>query len=88
MTAQPSEHTHHKTSTFALAALGLLAVVALVAAMAWVVQGQVQQAEVLRAQWQGSASASKGMPADTERRSAAQVARSGSGLIAASFDRP
>ena len=88
MTAQPSENTIQRKTTVALAAFGLLAVAALIAALVWVVQGQVQQAEVLRAQWQGSARASKAMPADIERRSPAQVSRNGSGLMAASFDRP
>lgn len=88
MTAQPSEHTTHRNATVTLAAAGLLAVVALMATLVWVVKGQVRQAEVLRAQWQGSASASKPMSTNIERRSPAQLPRNGGGLMAASFDRP
>ena len=88
MIAQHSEHTTHRSAGVILVVLGLLAVAALMAAMAWVVQGQVQQAEVVRAQWQGSTRASRVMPADGERGSPAQVSRNGNGLMAASFDKP
>ena len=87
MTAHPSEHTSHRTATVVLAALGLLAVAALMAAMVWVVQGQVQQAEVLRAQWQGSVRTSKVMSADNDR-AAGMATRQGSGLMATSLNRP
>lgn len=87
MTAHPSEHPPYRHATVLLAALGLLAVAALMGAMAWVVQGQVQQAEVLRAQWQGPARVAKVMPNDNERLSGV-AARQGGGLMAASLDRP
>ncbi|MFM9902770.1 MAG: hypothetical protein ACKVOT_17285 [Polaromonas sp.] len=88
MTAQSSEHTTHRTGTVALVLVGLLAVAALMAAMVWVVQGQVQQAEVLRAQWQSPARTPTAAPADMARGAAAPVARTGGGLMSASFDRP
>ena len=53
MTTDRPDNRTDASGTWVWAALGVLAIAALIAAIVWVVQGQVQQAQVLRAQWQG-----------------------------------
>ena len=94
MTAIPPQHPTDSSAHWAWALLGMVAVAALIAAMVWVVQGQVQQAQVLRAQWQGTPRAVQSAQADPEQNLAglqvSTVARpvGRSGIMAASFDRP
>ncbi len=94
MTAHPPEHSTDSPTHWAWAAFGVMAVAALIAAMVWVVQGQVQQAQVLRAQWQGTPRAVQAAHADPERNAAASQAGAAArpvgsnGVMAASFHRP
>ena len=94
MTTQQSDTSTHRSNTWWLAALGTLAVAALMAAMVWVVEGQVQQAEILRAQWKGAPSAVQvtrieGAQGKSTTPSAATARPAGAnGLMSASFDRP
>ena len=88
MTAQRIEPKTFRPATLVLAAVGVLAVAGLMAAMVRVAQGQVQQANALRSQWQGSPRPSKVLPSDIKPRPAAQASRNGGGVVAASLDRP
>lgn len=89
MTAQTPENTIARKQTLVIAAAGTLAVVALMAAMAWVVRGQVQKAEVLRAQWQSQPRGStKSTRIEAERVPEVAVIRNGGDVVDASFDRP
>lgn len=89
MTAKPPENTNSRTQTLVIVVGGISAVVALMAAMVWVVQGHVQQAEVLRAQWQSQPRGfTKPNRIETERASDVAVIRNGGVIVEASFDRP
>lgn len=94
MTAYPPKHNTDSTTHWAWVVLGVMAVAALIAALVWVVQGQVQQAQVLRAQWQGVPRAVQAAQAETEPNAAVfaagTVARpaGGKGIMAVSFDQP
>ncbi len=94
MTSQQSDTSSHRFSTWWLAAFGALAVALLLAAMVWVVEAQVQQAEVLRAQWKGAPSAVQvtrieGAQGKNTASGAATARPAGAnGLMSASFDRP
>lgn len=71
---------------------GILAVTGMVAALVWVLEGQVQQAEVLRAQWKGAPVSGQPLSAaaseSTSGASKGAVNGSNNGIMAASFDRP
>lgn len=65
-----SSNQHTPTSgTWVLALFGALAVAGLLTAMVWVVEGQMQQAKVLRAQWQSAPRMAQGARFDVERDS-------------------
>ena len=56
MAANPINTSHQPpggATGLVLGIAGLCGIAALMAALVWVLQGQVQQAEVLRSQWQG-----------------------------------
>ena len=56
MAADPINTSHQRpggATGLMLGIAGLCGIAALMAALVWVLQGQVQQAEVLRSQWQG-----------------------------------
>lgn len=56
MAANPTNTSHQPPSGatgLVLGIVGLCGIAGLMAALVWVLQGQVQQAEVLRSQWQG-----------------------------------
>jgi len=94
MTTLHPDTSSHRYGIWWLAALGAGAVVALLAAMVWVVEGQVQQAKVIRAQWQGAPSAvqvtrTEVAPGKSTKKVSATARPAGeSGLMSASFDRP
>ena len=89
MTAKTPENTNNRAQTLVIAVGGILAVVALMAAMVWVVQGHVQKAEVFRAQWQSqSRGSAKPNRSETERAPDVAVTRNGGVIVEASFDRP
>ena len=94
MTTQHPDTSSHRFGIWWLAALGAGAVAALLAAMVWVVEGQVQQAEVIRAQWKGAPSAVQVTrievgPGKTSTKGGTTARPAGeSGLMSASFDRP
>ena len=57
MAANPANTSHQPPGgaiRLVLGIVGLCGIAALMAALVWVLQGQVQQAEVLRSQWQGN----------------------------------
>ena len=57
MAANPTNTSHQPPSGatgLVLVIVGLCGIAGLMAALVWVLQGQVQQAEVLRSQWQGN----------------------------------
>ena len=93
MTHQSQPRTQF-SDTWIVGLIGAVAVSALLAAMVWVVQGQVQQGQVLRAQWQTSARAADNGRQDVERndvmerRSVAIQPRVNKGMVAVAFERP
>lgn len=80
--------------------VGALGVIALLAAMAWVVQGQVEQGHILRAQWQTPARMAKveryeverydvsGRTAQSSNSNNSNKATLSAGIVATSFERP
>ena len=68
MAAHPINTSHRRpgnSTSLALSIAGLSGIAALLTALVWVLEGQVQQAKILRSQWQnepGSARANLAMP--------------------------
>lgn len=87
MTTHHHDQSSQQTGTWLLAVFGALAVAALIAAMVWVVQGQMQQAQVLRNQWHATR-AEPGRDAASGQVGSVTKPPRGNGVIAVSFDRP
>lgn len=89
-----SQSRTQSSGTWIVGLIGAAAVSALLAAMVWVVEGQVQQGQVLRAQWHTSARAADSGRQDVERndamehRNAVVMPRASKGMVAVAFDRP
>lgn len=94
VTTSQQKQTSHRSSIWRLATFGALAVAALMAAMVWVLEGQMQQAQVLRDQWQGTPQTAQQTRANTGRDAAVgQVGNltaftGGNSIMDASFGRP
>ena len=101
MAADPINTSHQRpggATGLMLGIAGLCGIAALMAALVWVLQGQVQQAEVLRSQWQGDQGGTRASRArlsetgptalDGEVGPSATPTASKSAMVAASLNRP